>query len=36
MEKKPHHLAEFAGMFTYDEGQEMIDCINREFTYNNK
>ncbi len=24
-----HPLAEFAGMFSYDEGQEMIDCINR-------
>ena len=29
--KKEHYLSEFAGMLSYEEGQEMIDCIDREF-----
>ena len=30
-DQEKHHLAEFAGMFSFEEGQEMIDCINQEF-----
>jgi len=29
--KEEHHLSKYAGILTHDEGQEMIDCINREF-----
>ncbi len=30
-EQDGHHLAEFAGILSNEEGQEMIDCINHEF-----
>ena len=26
-----HHLLEFAGMLTFEEGEKMINCINQEF-----